>query len=62
MNPVAAESSRAVIERMIPDSFSRRTRWSVAAGERLDESRELDVRAVGVALELLEQLQVNKIK
>ena len=59
MKPAVAESSRAVIRRITPVSFIRRTRLSVAAGLRPDDPGQLDVGAVGVGLELPEQSDVD---
>ena len=48
--------------RITPDSFSQRTRCSVAAGDKADQAGQFDVRAVRVGLQRREQLYVNFIK
>ena len=55
-------STRPVMRRSTPDSLSRRTRLSVAAGDSPTSPRELDVGAIGVGLKLYQQPDVNRIK
>ena len=61
-NPAAAGSSRALMTRMTPDSFSHRTRCSVAAGDKPTMPGEFHVRAIRIGLQGGKELYVNFIK